>query len=210
MISKQESISTAVQLSIQNFKYPPKNTKYQTRSKDFISYGLGIKSKPDINRHRAMIDFMHNLALLDCERSVLAIVLFGLAITHGEAKFNELVPEIRITSTLNFSNIPKSAQNSIRLITVSHVDELEIGDWIYVKNHPNYLDHYPDGLASGEHVICTSIKPLLFYGLLDQQERSIEEWITILHLSEPKLNKKEIQGILCDEDRNILVRRPNF
>lgn len=24
------------------------------------------------------------------------------------------------------------------------------------------------------------------------------------------MNKKEIQGILCDKNRNILVRRPNF
>ena len=210
MIERQQIIKTAVQLAINNYSYPSKGVKYQTKSKDFISYGLGIKSKPNVNCYNAIQDFMKKPALLDCERSILAIVLFSLAMTYKEPLFNELVKEIRITSSLNFVNIPSQAQNCIKLTRISSVDELQTGDWVYIQNHPDYLSHYSGGAASGEHVICTSMNPLLFYGLLDRQERTIDEWITILHLSAPALNKNEIPGILRDSNNNILVRRPCF
>jgi len=203
----QEVIKRGVNLAKLNFSYPPPRVAYNSKSRAFVSYGLGIKNVAEVTPWVAIHELLYNRANLDCERTILAIALFAVAQVHGEQDFNSMLSELRISSTLNFATVPYSAKSCITVTKVSSVNQIQLGDWIYIENHKDYLKYYRGGTASGEHVICTSLSPLLFYGLFDLNERTIDQWLLILNMAAPIFEVSEMEGIKKDQNGDIMVRR---
>lgn len=45
----------------------------------------------------------------------------------------------------------------IEIAKVASEDDLLPGDWVYFKNHPDYLKKHPDGMWQGENTLCVGL-----------------------------------------------------
>jgi len=188
-----------------NFKYPH-NYKFTTTSKHWQSYGFGIKSK---GKPSASIkSLMRSENKFDCERTALSICLYNILKQIGDNDFDSKIKgELRITAQGNFQSVQIALRNMIEVCYLNDFSEIVVGDWLYFENSPSYLENNRGGYASGEHVICSSVKPLRFIGLLDKSlPLTYEEWLNVLYSNSEGIDFKDIKGVY-KHDGKIVVKR---
>lgn len=87
--------------------------------------------------------------LLECHSMLIAIVYRSLMIAYGEERFNELFKTI----TIKYGDLKTSGL--AELFTKKRIlkNQIELGDWVYFQNHPDYLAKHPEGAWQGENAI---------------------------------------------------------
>ena len=150
-----------------NIRYP-RHANYTTKSKSMISYGIGIKQKPNINPSDAIEDLLDSKSFMDCERLALTVTYKNALDKLGPTVFNNRVRSIRISTTIPFTNVPMRLRPILEPIRVT-INELKVGDWVYLENTPRYselcaLNGGRQGAYAGEHLIVSDTNPLRFRG----------------------------------------------
>lgn len=200
-----------------NIRYPEiGNVRYVTDSKEFDNYGLGIKQKDnDTTPSDAIQDLMDSKSFLDCERLALTVTYQNALDKLGTTAFNSRVRTVRISTTIPFRQVPERLQGILESIRVSE-DQLEVGDWVYLKNTPRYAElcdrDGSRGAYTGEHLIVSDTNPLRFRGHINSIDYNdgypLDWWQKTLHEGTPFNTEVPLSDIqLATENGLILARR---
>ena len=190
-----------------NVRYPLERASFSTESEMWERRPLSIVLSPKIRPSEAIVSMLNSKSFLECERTALLSTYFLLLRKIGPRRFDQTVKDLKIVANFNFTKIPQNLKAHQEFVHLRSFDEVKIGDWLYIENSEKYRDIHPGGAASGEHVICSSVLPLTFIGLLHKTEPlSYEAWLDMLLKMSPGIKISEMKGVL-KRDGMIIAKR---
>jgi hypothetical protein len=158
---------------------------------------------------------MDSKSFLDCERLALTVTYKNALDKLGQTVFNSRVRTIRISTTLPFTNVPQRLKSILEPIRVS-IDELQVGDWVYLNNTPRYAElcdrDGSRGAYTGEHLIVSNTNPLRFRGHINEIDFNdgypLIWWKKMLHRGTPFNHEVDLSEIqLATNAQGLIIGR---
>jgi hypothetical protein len=187
------------------------NLKFQTDAQRFVNFGPTIQSDEGYLPSEAIEALLDSKSTMDCERLAATVTYKNALDKLGATKFNRRVRAVRIGAMPPFYKMNRYLAPIVDIVTVRQ-DQLQLGDWVFLKNVPNYQELSKKKFgrvheSTGEHLIVSGTNPLLFRGHVDivEEGQTLAQWKQELFDSVPNNHRANIDDIDFSRDENGLI-----